>query len=623
MKFVNRFVDLASSYPDGTIPLDEVFRDADISEHEQIVEAMYVISDRRIASGRPIGIQELSDSIPDLVTDKKIMDAAVEISMHGLIASGLSPDEVDRANLNSTLSASYSESETRSIQDESGVASTERFEQRGYSLQIELPKAFGRLDIDGKPRYELRRIIGSGNQGTMYEAVDRVFAEDGQPSHVAVKVYHDSGTVRSVQEGARARRIRHKNVARVIDQGQAVGGESYVTYELIEGQSLDVWVKQRRVPLTAQQACRMVIDLARGVQCAHNAGVIHRDIKPSNILVNREDEPIITDFGIAHSSSSDPRLSHQYGTRGSLAFMAPEQFDGSSDGAMPSVDIYAIGGLLYWMLFGLYPNGENVEDAVTYLELRSEGGPQRIEEWSVDWRLRAIVSKALSVDSIERYQSAEAFALDLEDYLAHKPIPWLDQSTQSRVQLFARRKPLVLVLSLLIFAAIIATAWSWSASRSAIKLEQARSEAKLQIERLNTQLAFEQDRIEQIKEKSKLLRMMFQTWSNVLSESDDEGQTISNLLFLYTISTNGFLNDDPEIADKILNRRIEVGENFLASIDPETTPAVHLALWHEMLGEWYKGLDEAKSASHLEQAAQIAKEYAPNDQLWLQRLTED
>jgi serine/threonine protein kinase len=619
MKFVNRFVDLASTYPDGRIPLDEVFHDAQLSEQEQIIKAMYVISDRRIASGQPIGIQELSDSIPDLVTDKEIMDAAVEISMQGLVASGLSRTEANESIVASTASLF---STSRSSEAEFEGAPTQREEQRNYSIHIELPTAFGRPDLDGKPRYELRRIIGSGNQGTMYEAVDRVFAEDGQPSHVAVKVYHDAGTIRSAQEGARARRIRHKNVARVIDQGRATGGESYVAYELIEGQSLDVWVKHRRIPLSTQQACRIVIDLARGVQCAHNAGVIHRDIKPSNILVNRDEEPIITDFGIAHSSSTDPQLSHHYGTRGSLAFMAPEQFDGSSDGAMPSVDIYALGGLLYWLLFELYPNGDSVSDAVTYLELRSEGGPKRIQEWSVDWRLQAIVGKALCVDPNGRYQSAEALALDLEDYLAHNPIPWLDRSTRSRVQLFARRNPLVLVLNILVVTAIIASVWSWSASRSAVKIEQTRSEADLQIERLNTQIAFEQDRIEQIKEKSRILRMVFQTWSDVLNESEDEGYTVSNLLFLYTISTNGFLDDDPELAEKILNRRIEVGENFLASIDPQTTPAVHLALWHEMLGEWYKGQDDAKSKAHLEQATRLAEEYAPDDKRWLQRLAE-
>jgi len=619
MRLVNRFVDLAATYSDGNIPLDVIFSDASIDEQEQIIEAMYVISDRRIATGRPIGIQEFSDSIPDLVVDQEIMDAAVEISLQGLVASGLSPVEANAAISEFDL-IKPTDLPIGSTKVVDSKISTEPRERNISSIHIDLPTDFGNLGLDGKPRYELRRIIGSGNQGTMYEAIDRVFAEDGESSYVALKVYHDEGTIRGQQEGSRARRIRHKNIARVYDLGRSLNGESYVTYELIAGQSLDYWLKHRRTPLNAEQACRLAISLARGVQCAHNSGVIHRDIKPSNVLINRDGEPILTDFGIAFSSSTDPRLSYQYGTRGSLAFMAPEQYDGSSDGVMPSVDIYGLGGLLYWMLCDHYPNGDTVEDAIAYLELRTTCVQNRVHEWAIDWRLQAIVLKSINVDQGSRYLSAEALALDLEDYIEKKPIPWLDQSAQNRIHLFARRNPLLLSLNFIVFLAIIGSMWIWLASKSEIAIEQAKLEADLHIERLNTQVAFEQERIEQVKEKSKLLKVVIETWNEVINASEDEGQTISNLLFLYTVSTNGFLDDDPELADKVLNHRIEVGEEYLASIDTQALPIVHLALWHEMLGEWYKDKDELKSKAHLSQASHLAEKIAPEDTLWQQRL---
>lgn len=617
MRFVNRFLELAKSYPDKSIPLEKIFEGASVSESEQIIDAMYAIADRRIRSGTPISIEELSSSIPDLVTDSSIMDAAIEISILGMTESGCTRDQAIHI-----ISETQSSKITESMINESESITTilQNAICRINPILKDLPSLFGRPDNDGQARYELRRIIGCGNQGTVYEAVDRVFADEGEPSFVAVKIYHNADVKPSMKEGARARRVRHKNVASVIDQGQSAGGEYYVTYELIEGRSFDEWVKHRTTPLRQREACQLVIDIARGIQSAHAVGVIHRDIKPSNILINRMNEPIITDFGIAHTDSTDPRLCSQYGTRGSLAFMAPEQYDGSSDGAMPSVDIYAIGGILYWLLFDKYANGNTVSDAITWLEKRSQGGPHRLKRWDIDERLKSILTRALSVDPADRYQSAESFAQDLESYLAFMPIPWLEEPLHTKAVHFAKRNPIVVALNIAVMVLVGVSIWIRVDSMADIRFENAQSQNSLEIEKLNSQVAFEQERVEQVKEKSRLVQVLVESWSGVLNGSGGEDYTASNLLFLYMVSTSGLLADDPEYTEKILNRRIDVAKDYLASIDQETASPIRLALWHETIGSWYENNDDEQSKFHYKEAASLVQEYASGDTVWLESL---
>ncbi|PCI11317.1 hypothetical protein COB72_01005 [bacterium] len=620
MMIVNRFVGIAEKFPDKSIPLDKVFIDARQEESDDIVEAMYVIANRRLNAGHPIEINELTDSIPFIVEDDAVRDAAIEISIRGLTASGVSHEKALETILEAT---SPSIPESKVIESEKVSAILRETITGIQQNDIQLPAQFGRDGYDGQARYELRRILGSGNQGTVYEATDRVFQEEGLPSLVALKIFHsDSDPDRSKKEGARARRVRHKNLARVIDQGESEDGKSYVTYELIEGQPLDAWVKQRRTPLTTQQTCKIVIDLARGVQSAHTAGVIHRDIKPTNILMNRDDEPVITDFGIAHAVSSDPRLCSHYGTRGSLAFMAPEQFDQTSDGSMPSVDVYALGGILYWLTTGKFPNGDTVAEAMTWLEERNEGGPRRIHDWTIDGRLQSIIYRALAVESSQRYQSPEMIAQDLEDYLAFRSLPWLDRSVVVKTQLFTRRNPLVVGLLVLIVLSVGIGVGGSVSSRANIRYERAQAEAALSIEQLNGKIILEQDRVRQVQDKATLVRVFMKAWSDSIKTGKDESLTASSLFFLHMVSTSGILDNDPEYAEKIFNQRIEVAEEYLASIDVQQSSPIQLAFWHEMLGMWYQGEDILKSKSHLLVASALLEEYAPADTIWRDRLAE-
>lgn len=619
MIFVNRYVDAAGKYEDGQIPIDQVFRDADIEESVQIVEAMYVIAERRAASGKPLDISEISTGIPGLVKDSVVLEAAIDICLDGLIAKGLSQDDAYQALLESTAN-SFKDSD---IQSASEIDSLLQRANSKYTSERRLPQAFGKADLDGQKRYELRRCIGSGSQGTMYEAVDCAFGEVGQPAHVAIKISHeDVEESVCIREGSRARRVRHKNVVQVLDCGVDDQGDPYLVYEYIDGLPLDLWIKNLTKPLSTDEACGIVSRIAHGIQAAHNAGVIHRDIKPSNIMVNRLGEPMITDFGIAYAEVSHPRYCSQYGTRGSLAFMAPEQYHTGNDGLRPSVDTYALGGLLYWLLTDQFPNGSSVMDALTRLDNRNEGGVARFYPDHISTRIRRIIDRALSADLMERYSSAGAFASDLDSFVAHQPIDWLDESWVIRSELFAKRNPLALGLNLAIMFLIAFVVAVWANSQSKIQLEKARAAAELHAAQLGAQVELEQDRVRQLNERNIMAKSMLQAWSQAADHKGDEILATANLLFLYSVSTSGFLDGDPEMVDKMLNRRVEVAESYLATLTPENSSPIQRAQWHEMLGVWYAEQGSRAGKVHINEALRLVTEFAPMDSIWRDRLVE-
>ena len=629
MKMMNRFVDIANRYADSEIPIERVFLEATCADADLVVEAMYVIAERRARSGRPVSIDELTSGIPFVDQNSSVLDAAVTICVDGYISQGHSQTAASEILLKSTSSRIIRQSicESLGLTDfiNNAVISTTYTSRR-------LPCFFGNREVESGLRYELRKLLGSGSQGAMYEAIDRCFAEDGQPSLVAIKIAHESKDgERSRLEATRARRIRHKNIAQVHDCGIAQSGESYIAYELIEGLTLDKWLQHRHSPLSPHEACRLVIQLADGIQCAHNNGVVHRDVKPTNILINRDGDPVITDFGISYSPTPDAQRLSYYGARGSLAFMSPEQYQKGNEGTAPSVDVYSLGGILYWLLTGLYPNGETVPDALTRLGSQNEGGPKRDFPPELDSRLVRIVLTALSPDLSDRYTSAAQLGTDLDNYISNRPISWLDTSWIAHSRLFVRRNPLVLILYLITTVAIVTSVSVWKSSQSRIQLELSRSEASLRmqqaeadtalkLEKLNSQVALEQDRVRQLSDRNLMAKNMLVAWSQAADNKGDEVMASANLLFLYTISTCGFLDDAPEMADKILNQRINTAEEYLATLTPENSSPIQRALWHEMLGVWYIDQGNLDGADHLIKASDLVTEYAPEDQIWRSRL---
>jgi eukaryotic-like serine/threonine-protein kinase len=177
-------------------------------------------------------------------------------------------------------------------------------------------------------RYLLRRVIGQGGMGTVYEAFD---PELGRT--VALKLLRARKQTRARRAGSEGRllaeaqsmaKLAHANVVAVYDVG-SVDGCVYVIMELVKGMSLRHWLASRGRPI------RAILDTfvlaGQGLAAAHAAGLVHRDFKPENVFVSRDHRVLVGDFGLAVSSDPDPALRADEGT---LAYMAPEQRAGTA-----------------------------------------------------------------------------------------------------------------------------------------------------------------------------------------------------------------------------------------------------------------------------------------------------
>ncbi len=629
MKFTNPYITIAKEYPDQSVPLNEVFQEASLIDSDEIIEAIYVIGERRRASGNPLKITEVASAMSELLRNQQILDAAIDVCMDALLEQGFTTSEAYEQILQASASPSYTEALSVVSKESSFIDSVESSSEVNRK---KLPSNFGGTLHSGESRYELRRVLGSGAQGTVYEALDREYAADGKPALVAIKIAHESIDAEKFQlEAARARRVRHLNVAQVLGSGLSETNEPYIVYEFIEGVSLEQWIGLQSSGISVNDACRLICKVASGIQSAHNSGVIHRDLKPSNIMMTSSGDPIVTDFGIAHTTINDTRLSSSYGTRGSLAFMSPEQYHGGPEAVMPSVDTYALGGILYWLITKQFPNGGTVSDALNRLDCRNEGGAARDYDQSMNNRLVAIIDRALEVDLQTRYASAGAFADDLDDFLSNRPIQWLDIDISTQAKLFVKRNPLVSIMYVLIIMLVSLAAGIWVQGRGALALQTSLSAAELRVQAaqaqmvietagLNSQLSIEQDRVRQLRERNQMAKMLVDAWSQAADSRGDEVLATSNLLFLYTMSVSGFLDDDPALADKVLNRRIEIAEEYLLTLDQNSTSPIQLAQWHEMLGVWYLSRNDERGYQHLSMATDLVSEYAPFDSVWSTKL---
>ena len=304
------------------------------------------------------------------------------------------------------------------------------------------PSEFGRGS-----RYSLEELVATGRRSFVYRARDLLMSSKGFDAVVAVKITPASAA--ATNDALSARRVTHPNVLQVLDRGVDESGATYSVTEWMAGGSLD----SATVPWPARKSAAFIAKLARGVQAAHSAGVVHCDLKPSNVLLTSNGEPKLADFDLAFAEGASEDASQ----RGNLAFMSPEQFENQPNSLTPSADVYALGGILYWLLTGSLPHGTTHEEVVAF---HRRGALPPVSGIEID--LSAICLRALARNANERQASASGFADDLESWLAMMPIAWTKPAPTRRLRLFARRNPLALGLAaavLLLVAAGTAIAY--------------------------------------------------------------------------------------------------------------------------------------------------------------------
>jgi serine/threonine-protein kinase len=221
---------------------------------------------------------------------------------------------------------------------------------REGAVQSSIPPGSGERQVLAR-RYQILALLGAGGMGTVYRARDLELEEN-----VALKVLRrelcDAPGIleRFRREVKLARRVTHRNVARVFDIGEHEG-EKFLTMELVEGEPLSA-VLAREGALPVPRAAEIAAAIAEGLCSAHAAGVVHRDLKPDNVLMARDGRVVITDFGIARGLLEIAGASSTMGALlGTPAYMAPEQVEGRAD-IDARADVYAFGALLHELFTG-------------------------------------------------------------------------------------------------------------------------------------------------------------------------------------------------------------------------------------------------------------------------------
>lgn len=259
-------------------------------------------------------------------------------------------------------------------------------------------------------RYEIIEPIGQGGMGAVYKVFDTRIQDTIALKLLKPEIARDEETVTRFRDELKlARKISHRNVGRMFDIGEE-GFSIYITMEFVSGEDLKSFIR-RSGHLTEAKTLDLARQITEGVAEAHRLGVIHRDLKPQNIMIDRDGNPRIMDFGIARSIHSKSRT----GTGviiGTPEYMSPEQADGGEVDARS--DIYSLGIILYEMATGHVPfEGETPLSIAVKHKSEPPQNPRELNS-QVSELLSRIIMKCLEKDKNRRYRNAGELLIDLE-----------------------------------------------------------------------------------------------------------------------------------------------------------------------------------------------------------------
>jgi tRNA A-37 threonylcarbamoyl transferase component Bud32 len=256
------------------------------------------------------------------------------------------------------------------------------------------------------PGYKVEKQIGKGGMARVYLAL-----HEGLDRHVAIKVMSknlddddSSFSDRFIREARIVAKLSHTNIITVFDVG-AHDGHNYIAMELVPGITLDDKIKEG---ISTQQALITMKEMASALDYAHTRDIVHRDVKPENIMFREDGSSVLTDFGIAKSTTSETKMTAAGSVIGTPHYMSPEQAQGLEVGSFS--DIYSLGVVFYEMLTGNIPYDADSTIAIVFKHI-SDPIPSLGDDLV---QFQPLIDGLLAKDPKQRYQTGKDVVADIE-----------------------------------------------------------------------------------------------------------------------------------------------------------------------------------------------------------------
>ncbi len=310
-------------------------------------------------------------------------------------------------------------------------------------------------------RYQIIEELGRGGMGRVYKVFDQEIRAKMALKLIKPEVAADKNTIERFRNELKvARDISHKNICRMYDLGRDKGSY-FITMEYVSGEDLKSFIRRSR-QLVVGTAIFIARQVCEGLAEAHRLGVVHRDLKPGNIMIDREGNAKIMDFGIARSVAAKKGITGAGVMIGTPEYMSPEQVEGKEIDTRS--DLYSLGIILYEMLTGQVPfEGDTPFTVGVKQKSEIPKDPRGINP-QIPHDLDRLILKCLEKDKAKRYQSADELRADLEKIekgipTAERPVPKRKTVTSKPITVTLSRKKLIIPALAVVLIAVAAIVW--------------------------------------------------------------------------------------------------------------------------------------------------------------------